>query len=69
VPIIEEQKIGRVVVTSKIEPLIGVSGDAIAYVNPFDSNAIRLGFLKVIRDDHYRIKNIAFGIENVKGLM
>jgi glycosyltransferase involved in cell wall biosynthesis len=65
-PIIEGQKTGRIVVTSKIEPLIEVSGDAVTYVNPFDLNSIRLGFLKVIKDDAYRIKKIALGIENVE---
>jgi glycosyltransferase involved in cell wall biosynthesis len=65
-PIIEGQKTGRVVVTSKIEPLIEVSGDAVTYVNPFDSSSIRLGFLKVIKDDTYRMRKIALGVENVE---
>jgi glycosyltransferase involved in cell wall biosynthesis len=65
-PIIEGQKTGRVVVTSIIEPLIEVSGYAVAYVDLYDLNSIRLGFLKVIKDDAYRIKKIALGIENVE---
>jgi len=65
-PIIEGQKTGRIVVTSKIEPLIEVSGDAVAYVDPFDSNNMRLGFLKVIKDDNYRMKKIALGVTNVE---
>jgi hypothetical protein len=35
-------------------------------VDPYDLNSIRLGFLKVIKDDTNRIKKIALGIENVK---
>jgi len=65
-PIIEGQKTGRIVVTSKIEPLMEVAGDSVAYVDPFDSRAIRLGFLKVIKDDDYRMKKIALGITNVE---
>jgi glycosyltransferase involved in cell wall biosynthesis len=65
-PIIEGQKTGRIVVTSKIEPLMEVAGDSVAYVDPFDSSAIRLGFLKVIKDDDYRMKKIALGITNVE---
>jgi len=65
-PIIEGQKTGRVVVTSEIEPLMEVSGGAVAYVNPYDVDSIRRGFLRVINEDNFRMETIALGLENVE---
>ena len=65
-PIIEGQATGRSVLTSKIEPLLEVSGNAAAYVNPNDLESIRNGFVKLIEDQEYRNKCIQMGLENVK---
>ena len=65
-PVIEGQKTGRVVVTSKMEPLIDVSAGAVAYVDPKNVESIRETYLKVIEDDAYRTNLIDLGIENAK---
>jgi len=65
-PIIEGQKVGRVVITSKIEPLLEVSGDAVEYVDPLDVESIRKAFIKVIQDDDNRMNKIALGQVNVE---
>ncbi|MBT9187515.1 glycosyltransferase [Zobellia russellii] len=65
-PVIEGQKTGRVVVTSKMEPLIDVSAGAVAYVDPKNVESIREAYLKVIEDDAYRTNLIDLGIENAK---
>ena len=65
-PIIEAQKIGRIVVTSKIEPLIEVSGNAVCYVEPKDVLSIKNGFLKAIQDKTFRETTIEKGKVNVE---
>lgn len=42
-PIIEGQAIGRVVVTSNIEPMLSVAGEGAIIVNPYDVTSIRNG--------------------------
>lgn len=64
-PVIEGQKTGRVVLTSKIEPLIEVAKDSVCYVNPLDVVSIREGFLKVMHDNKYRNELIRKGNINV----
>lgn len=63
-PIIEGQRIGRVVVTSRIEPLIEVSGDAVEYVDPFDLNSIRAAYLTLINNSARRSELIRSGLKN-----
>lgn len=65
-PIIEGQKTGRIVVASKIEPLIEVSGNAVIFVNPFEIESIQKGFIKAIHDDDFRTEKITMGQKNVK---
>ena len=65
-PIIEGQATGRAVLTSKIEPLMEVSGDAVTYVNPEDTDSIREGFKRLITENTYRESIINKGLENVK---
>ena len=64
-PIIEGQKTGRVVVASRIEPLIEISGDAVEFVNPLDVSSIRQGYLNVINNIGYREELIQKGSINV----
>lgn len=65
-PIIEGQKTGRVVLTSYIEPLIGVSGGAVEFVNPKEIESIRNGYLKLINDKNHREKLIQGGLRNTE---
>lgn len=62
-PIIEGQAIGRVVVTSNIEPMNSVAGNGAVKVNPHDVKSVREGFKKAIMDYEYFIRS---GIENSK---
>lgn len=65
-PIIEGQAIGRLVITSDIEPMKSVAGDGAILCNPYDVQSIREAYLKGITDCDYREKIIKTGLENVK---
>lgn len=65
-PIVEAQAIGRVVLTSEIEPLIEVGGKAVCFVNPDNIYSIRNGYMKIINDNDFRENLINLGLENVK---
>jgi glycosyltransferase involved in cell wall biosynthesis len=43
-----------------------VANDAAEFVNPFDIESIKNGFLNVINNEEHRNKLIANGIENAK---
>jgi glycosyltransferase involved in cell wall biosynthesis len=65
-PILEAQATGRVVVTSNVSSMPEVAGDGACYVNPFDIDSIRNGFLKVIKDGSYRNGLVEKGHSNLK---
>ena len=65
-PIIEGQQTGRIVVTSRIEPIVEVARDAVAYVDPMDVNSISLAYSKVFSNETYRKDLIEKGLENAK---
>ncbi|MEP2058450.1 MAG: glycosyltransferase [Maribacter litoralis] len=65
-PVIEGHKTGRVVITSKIQPIIEVSANAVAYVDPFNIESIKSAYLKVVEDTDYRNSLIDLGLENAK---
>ena len=65
-PVIEAQSVGRPVLTSAIEPLIEVAGDAACMVNPEDTQDIRRGLLRIIEDNRYREELIMKGQENIR---
>jgi len=65
-PIIEGQKTGRVVITSQLEPMIEISGNAVEYVNPYDINSIRDAYLNVINHPNHREELIRKGLINVE---
>ncbi len=65
-PVIEGQQTGRVVVTSRIEPLMEVANDAAAFVSPDDISSIRQAYLSIIADEMYRNSLIEKGFENAK---
>lgn len=64
-PIVEGQKAGKVVVTSGIDPMKEVAGGAACLVDPFSTDSIRQGVLKVLRDNNYREQLINAGFANV----
>ena len=65
-PILEAQATGRPVVTSNVASMPDVAGDAACLVDPFSTDAIRVGVLKVIEDADYREELVRRGYENVK---
>ncbi|MCX6210295.1 MAG: glycosyltransferase family 1 protein [Bacteroidetes bacterium] len=65
-PIAEANTTGRVVVTSNTSSMPEVANDAAEFVNPFDIESIKNGFLNVINNEEHRNKLIANGIENAK---
>lgn len=64
-PIIEGQAIGRLVITSNIEPMASVAGGGAILCNPYDTESIRCAYLKAINDSNYRDTIIKAGLENV----
>jgi glycosyltransferase involved in cell wall biosynthesis len=65
-PVIEANATGRVVVTSRMEPMISVANGAACLVDPYDPKSIRAGILRVIEDCKYREELVAAGLENAK---
>lgn len=65
-PIIEGQATGRVVVTSRYEPMMEIANDGACYVDPQDIESIKKGFKDVISNPDYRKKLICNGLNNVK---
>ncbi|MBL8810405.1 MAG: glycosyltransferase [Planctomycetaceae bacterium] len=63
-PIVEAQCIERVCVTSNCSSMPEVAGAGACLVDPLDTQSIRAGFLRVIRDAVYREQLIAAGREN-----
>lgn len=63
-PIAEANCVERAVITSNISSMPEVAGNAACFVNPYDTEDIRQGFLKVIHDDIYREQLIANGRAN-----
>lgn len=63
-PIIEGQAVGRVVLTSKLEPMESVSDKGAVFVNPYDVESIRNGFKKIISDSDLRERTIKDGLNN-----
>lgn len=62
-PIIEGNAVGRVVITSNIEPMKTVSGGACVLVDPYDVFSIKEGFLEALQNNDFYIKK---GLENAK---
>ena len=65
-PIVEANAVGRPLVTSNLEPMVSVAGGAACLVDPYESESIRSGVLRVIQDSAYREELIRRGFENVK---
>ena len=65
-PIIEANVTGRVVLTSRMGAIPEIAGDAVYYVDPYDINDIRKGFLFLIKNVSYRNSLIEKGRINAK---
>lgn len=63
-PVIEGQKTGRVVVTSNIEPIKEISGNAVMFVDPYDIESIHNAYHNVISKSELRDKLINDGLLN-----
>lgn len=65
-PIIEAQAIGRPVVTSNIEPMKSVAGNAAILVDPFDVVDIRKGFLALLNNKQKYSELVKSGLQNAQ---
>lgn len=65
-PVIEAQAVGRIVLTSNIEPMKEVAGNGALLVNPKNVNDIKSGFLSILQDEQFRNKAIQNGYENIE---
>ena len=65
-PIIEANKIGRAVITSDIPVLHEVAGDSAVFVNPYDVEDMKNGFIRLFSDDALRKECIERGFKNVQ---
>jgi glycosyltransferase involved in cell wall biosynthesis len=64
-PILEGQKAGRPVLTSRISPMKEVAGEGACLVDPGDVDSIRAGIKKIIEDHGYRQQIVGKGFENI----
>lgn len=65
-PIIEAQAIGRVILTSNIEPMKSIASDGALLVDPFNIDSIHNGLLQLINDEKLRNELIINGVRNVR---
>jgi glycosyltransferase involved in cell wall biosynthesis len=66
VPILEGNSVGRPVITSRIESMPEVAGDAALLVDPFSVDDIRNALLKINGDSSVRQLLVKNGLENIK---
>ena len=66
VPIIEAQAVGRPVLTSNIEPMTRVAGNAAVFVDPTDVREIRDAITSLIQHQHLRESLVEKGLENAR---
>lgn len=66
IPILEAQATGIPVLTSDLQPMNIVSGGGALLVNPFNTEDIKNGVIKLIANEEYRNNIVKFGLENVK---
>lgn len=65
VPILEANAAGRPIVAGDIPVLHEVAGDAACFVDPYDVNSIRNGFVKALSDNEFRETLIKAGLDNI----
>ncbi|MEA2006618.1 MAG: glycosyltransferase family 1 protein [Patescibacteria group bacterium] len=64
-PILEAQACGCPVLTSNVSSLPEVAGNGAAIVDPYSTEDIKKGILKILRDGKYREVLVKSGMENV----
>lgn len=64
-PVLEANKAGRPVLCSTIPVLKEVAGEAACFVDPYDIEDIRRGYLHLINDQEYRKELVDKGVKNV----
>lgn len=65
-PVIEANKVGRPVLASDIPVIREVAGDAAVFVDPYDIEAMRRGFVRLMESEALRSECVEKGLENVK---
>lgn len=65
-PIIEAQAVGRVCITSKLEPMQSVANQGALLVDPFNIQSIKNSYIEIIQSPTLRERLIAQGIINCK---
>ncbi len=65
-PIIEANAIGRVVITSNMEPMNEVADGAAILVNPYNELEIRKAIISAITDENLRMELIEAGLKNAE---
>lgn len=65
-PVIEAQKVGRALITSRSASIPEIAGSGAHFVDYDDVNDIESGYLRLINDKEYRENLIEMGFKNVK---
>lgn len=65
-PVIEGQQTGRIVITSAIEPIKEIAGEAAIFVNPISIQSIHNAYIIAIENDKLRNEIIQKGLENAQ---
>lgn len=65
-PVIEGQQTGRIVITSAIEPIKEIAGEAAIFVNPISIQSIHNAYITAIENDKLRNEIIQKGLENAQ---
>ncbi len=65
-PILEAQSVGRPVVTSQLSSMPEVAGGAACLVDPYSTESIRNGVIRIIQDHDYREALVSRGFLNIK---
>lgn len=65
-PIIEGQAVGRIILTSNLEPMKSLANGSAVLVNPYDVLSIKKGFEDIISDFEKRQELFNLGLINIK---
>lgn len=65
-PIIEANAVGRPVITSEMEPMLEIGGDAALFVDPYDVTSIRSAIQRLKEDTNLSKRLVANGHKNIK---
>lgn len=65
-PIIEAQAMQTPIITSNISPMTEVAGQGAAFADPHNSDSIKSGIMRIIKDEEYRNNIIDRGLENIR---